>query len=51
MVTASRVRLAEQVLASHRAKLATAANKDGVRRQIKEAEKRLAQLRAERYDQ
>lgn len=47
MASASKIKLAEQVVASHKAKLATATDKDSVRRSIKAAEARLAQLRAE----
>ncbi len=43
----TKIKLAEQALASHRAKLATTANKDQVRRQIKATEARLAELKAE----
>lgn len=44
-MNASKIKLAEQVVASHKAKLATAANKDQVRRAIAAAEARLRELR------
>jgi hypothetical protein len=43
---ATKIRLAEQALAAHRARLATAADKDSVRRSIKAMQARLAELRA-----
>ena len=44
-MTDTKIRLAEQALAAHRARLATAADKDSVRRSIRAAEARLAELR------
>lgn len=41
----TKIRLAEQALASHKRRLATAADKDTVRRQIKAAQARLDDLR------
>lgn len=43
----NKVRLAEQALAAHKAKLSTTTNKDQVRRQIKAMEQRLRKLKAE----
>ncbi len=43
----SQIKLCEQVIAAHKAKLSTTANKDQVRRQIAAAEARLRQLRAQ----
>lgn len=40
----STIKLARQVLASHKAKLATATDKDQVRRQIRAAAERLTML-------
>lgn len=47
MSNENKIKLAEQVLASHRAKLATTANKDEVRRSISAIQKRIADLKAE----
>ncbi len=46
MESSNKLRLARQVLASHRAKLATATDKDSVRRSIAAAVKRVAELEA-----
>lgn len=46
-MNSSKIRLAEQVLAAHRAKLASTANRDEVRRQIAATKRRIAQLKAE----
>jgi len=46
-MSANAIKLCEQVIASHRAKLATATNKDQVRRSIYTAQKRLAELKAD----
>lgn len=45
--TEYKIRLAEQAVASHESKLATAADKDTVRRQIAVTKARLAALREE----
>ena len=45
-MSATRIRLAEQALAAHKAKLATAADKDSVRRSIRAAQARLDAERA-----
>lgn len=47
MGNANKIKLAEQALASHKAKLATAVDKDQVRRQIAAAQRRLDSLRDE----
>lgn len=41
------IKLAEQALAAHKAKLRTATDKDQIRRSIKASEQRLARLRKE----
>lgn len=45
-INESKIKLAEQVLARHRAQLATAADKDQVRRAIKATQERLRALRS-----
>lgn len=47
MPNANKIKLAEQALASHKRKLATTANKDQVKRQIKAMEERLRALKEE----
>lgn len=42
----NKIKLAEQVLASHRSKMASAADKDSVRRSIDATQQRLTELRA-----
>lgn len=42
----NKIKLAEQVLASHKSKLASAADKDQVRRSIDAAQQRLTELRS-----
>lgn len=46
-MNANKIRLAEQALAAHKAKLATTANKDQIRRAIAATEERLRKLRGE----
>ena len=44
-MSATQIRLAEQAIAAHKARLVTAADKDTVRRQIRAAQDRLAELK------